>query len=863
MKAGAALLARGRARLGELELADAGGGDALARALGWSDFLQQFLRRLGPDAARAFLARAARPPGRDELRRAESVEAGLALIALRELTGAQDVRASLLGATVLAEATIARALAAEPDGARGFLVFALGKLGGRELNFFSDLDLVFASLGDGERDELLQVRRARRVLGRLEGGFRVDLRLRPFGQSGPPVMSLPAMEAYFQNHGREWERYAWIKARAVAGDRASGRAFLERLRPFVYRRYLDYHAVEALREMKRQIAEEAGTDARDLKRGPGGIREIEFVVQAFQLVRGGREPALTGPRLAGALGATRRMKLLDARSARELADAYYLLRRVENRLQAQRLTPVHHLPGDDESRALLAASLGYADWAPLAGELERRRGAVRRIFDDIFGPRPKSSAARGTGERLWQDRMPPAETRELGFRDPEAAAGALRRFKGARAVRLMSARGRRALDRVAPELIAAAAAHPDPDAVLERLIGVLSALVRRSAYLALLAERPAARDRLVELAGSSPWLAGRLAATPAVLDELLDVRLAAPAPRPRLALQMRTIAGERDPDAAAERLREANESQRLKIAAGVADGSLPHAAAEHALSALAELSVRTALALAAERMRERHGGLDCELLAVGYGKLGSREMGLQSDLDLVFVHDGAGRTAADGLAAETYLARLAQRTISLLSLPTAAGALYAVDTRLRPEGAAGLLLSSFPAWRRYQREQAWLWERQALLRARPVAGTPRLARAFARERRRLLGRSVPRATLVREIASMRARVAAGSPRRTANASALLDGEFLAACWLLDAAAREPAVVRATGLGQQLETLARRCGMPEAVRLGAALATLRAAITRRVLGLEPDESAEAHARDTVGGFWSEQFGGSSL
>jgi len=865
MKPARALASRGAERLAELGLSGCGLDADLAPALGWSDFLHRFLLRLGPERAREFVVRAPQALGRDAIRRVESVEAGLALIALRELAGWQDVRASLLGATALAESTLGRALAQEPGAAPGLVVFGLGKLGGRELNFYSDLDLVFARTGDddGERDELVQVRRVRRLLARLEGGFRVDLRLRPFGASGPPVMSLPAMEAYFQSHGREWERYAWIKARPVAGNRRAGRAFLDRLRPFLYRRYLDYHAVEALREMKRQIAEEAGADPLDLKRGPGGIREVEFVVQAFQLVRGGRTPALTGPRLAGALAAAMRLDLLDARSGRALADAYYFLRRVENRLQAQRLTPVHRLPEDPECRMFLAASLGYEDWPGLEAELATRRRAVRRIFDDIFGPPQARGPERGSGERLWQGRMSDDAIRRLGFADPGAAGAALRGFKASRAVRLMSARGRRALDLVAPELIVAAAAHRDADAVLSRLLGVLLALVRRSAYLALLAERPAARDRLVDLTGRSPWLASRLAATPAVLDELLDPRLAAPSPRARLALQLQAIAAERDPDAAVERLREANESQRLKIAAGLADGSLAPADAERALTVLAELSVRAALAFATARMRERHGALECELLAAGYGKLGSRELGLHSDLDLVFIHAGDAAASAGGLAAETYLARLAQRTISLLSMPTAAGALYTVDTRLRPEGAAGLLLSGFSAWRRYQHEQAWLWERQALLRARPVAGSPRLARAFARERRRLLARPVPAQTLAREIVSMRSRVAASGPRRTENAAALLDGEFLAACWLLAAAPRRPAVVRGTGLDAQLAALARGGSAPEAPRLAASLRTLRAAATRRVLGLEPDDAAERAARDDIRRLWDAEFGSASL
>ncbi len=873
MDAIAALTARGRERLAGLGLAgrESGADGALTRAFGYSDFLHRLFLRLGPEAGAALLTRAATPLARHELARllaatptlAEGTEQAFALIALRELTDAMPVRVSLLAASALAEAVLTQAIAAEEESLDGFVVFGLGKLGGRELNFYSDLDLVFAHAGGGsEREEEIRLRRVRRLLARLEGCYRIDLRLRPFGGAGRLVMGFAAMESYFQHHGREWERYAWIKARPVAGDQRAGREFLARLHPFVYRRYLDYHAIEALREMKRQIAEEAGESLRDIKRGPGGIREIEFIVQVFQLVRGGREHALAGPRLMGALAAARRFALLSEQESKALAQAYWFLRRVENRLQMQNLTPEHRLPEDAERRARLTASLGQTAWPLFERELDRHRDVVRRIFDGIFGA-PGVSAGREPAERLWRGVSDEAQTQvlavELGFRASEASMAALATFKAGRAVRLMSARARLALDRVAPELIAAATTQTDPDATLARLLGLLTALVRRSAYLALLAERPAARMRLVKLVGTSPWIAQRLAASPVALDELLDPRLAAPASRQRLVREFAAISALTEPDRAAERLREANEMQRLKIAAGLLDGSLSPALVERLLSQLADCTVRSALALAAAQMRARHGTLAFDLLAIGYGKLGSRELGFASDLDLVFVHETAAAQAEDGLAAETYLARLAQRTISLLSLPTATGSLYAVDTRLRPEGAAGLLLSSFDAWRRYQDEQAWLWERQALLRARAVAGSPRLARVFNHERRRLLARPPDAAELAREIVAMRARVAAAGPARSENASALFDGEFLAAYWVLGAATECPRAVASGGIGGQLGALAA-CGLvPAAIELGDALAVLRAGANRRVLGLADDAGAETRARAWIAEIWMKTLG----
>jgi glutamate-ammonia-ligase adenylyltransferase len=854
--------------MAELGLAGASAGTFVG-AIGYSDFLYRLCNRLGPEASAELLADAhlALSPERIRTFAAEASslavagERGLAIIALREMADLAPTRASFLAASLLAETIIRRALAAESQTHSELTLFALGKLGGRELNFYSDLDLVFAASEAGcDREAERRVRLARRVLARLEDSWRVDLRLRPFGGAGPLAMGFPAMEAYFQNHGREWERYAWIKARPVAGDRRAGREFLARLHPFIYRRYLDYHAIEALRAMKRQIAAEAGASARDIKRGPGGIREIEFIVQAFQLVRGGREPALVGPRLRAALGAARRLKLLGERDARALCKAYGFLRRVENRLQMRNLSPEHRLPQDEALRADLATSLGYADWGAFAGELDAHRSVVRQIFDAIFGA-PPTLSGRAPAARLW--RRPDAERAtaladELGFREPVTSAAMLATFKASRAPRMMSARARVALDRVAPDLIAAAADESDPDAALARLLELAAALVRRSAYLALIAERPAALERLAGLAGKSAWIARRLAASPVALDELLDPRLAAPAARGRLAQQFASaLASADEPELASVRFREMVETERLKIAAGLADGSLSASAIERDLSLLGERAVRTALALAHARMCARHGALDCELLILGYGKLGSRELGFASDLDLVFLYETTARASAKGLAAEVWLARLAQRTISLLSSPTTRGGVYTVDTRLRPEGSAGLLISRFDAWRRYQHEQARVWEHQALLRARPVAGSARLARAFRVERAGVLAEVPAREALASEIVAMRARVADVGPRRSSRSAALLDGEFLATWWLLAAATVCPRALNRIGFGAQLEALAD-CGTARPAReLAAALACLRAETNCTVLGLADRQSSCTKTAQWVSELWARE------
>jgi glutamate-ammonia-ligase adenylyltransferase len=864
MSAVDALAARGRERLQELEIA---GGDFFAASIGYSEFLFRLLRRLGPEAGAALLAEARQPLGPADLRRLFAVpacldsasERGLALIALRESAGLISTRASLLAASALARAAIAEALQRESTLPSGFVVFALGKLGGRELNFYSDLDIVLAAPpARSEREEALSLRGARHLIARLESVWNVDLRLRPFGRAGALVMSFPAMEAYFQNHGREWERYAWIKARPVAGNQAAGREFLERIRPFIYRRYLDYHVIEALREMKRQIVAEAGERPDDVKHGPGGIREIEFIVQAFQLVRGGREAALATPRLRAALGAAEKLGALNHVDARALWAAYVFLRRVENRLQIKRLTAEHLLPREDGQRESLAASLGFGDGEAFAHALASHRETVRRLFDAIFDL-PSEAAGRAPAERFWRGEGEGEQllslARTLGFARPAEALEAVRYFKGSRAVRLMSARARVALDRLAPELIVAAAGEADSDAALHRLLNLLRPLTRRSAYLALLVERPQARERLAELVGKSPWIAERLAASPVALDELLDSRTAAPAGRQRLRSEFAALTQLADePENASERFREINQVERLKIAAALVDGSLSERAIERRLSLVAEGAVRSALALATERMRARHGELSFDILTLAYGKLGSRELGFASDLDLVFVYEAHAEQSADGLAAELYLARLAQRAISLLTEPTACGALYEVDTRLRPEGAAGLLISRFDAWRRYQREKAWVWERQALLRARAVAGSPRLARAFHAERASLLGQAIDHARLRREMLAMRARVAASGPRRSGRASALIDGEFLTAWWVLEAVSRCQAASRYTGAAQ-LERLAACASEHPAAELAEALAVLRGAGNRAVLGLDSGGEVCAEACKKVAAMWA--------
>lgn len=839
-------------------------------ALGYSDFVYRVLLAASQETRYQLLEWANRPPTRTGLlsivkestNLSLTAERGLAAIALRELCSLASTRETLHSATFLAESVLKSAIGTA-DG--DLIVFGLGKMGGYELNFYSDLDLVFGCKGDGsEREVRSTVRVARRMVESVQGTYRVDLRLRPFGSSGPLVMPLQVMEAYFQQHGREWERYAWIKARTVAGDISAGRNFLSQLRPFIFRKYLDYNVLQTLRDLKAQISQEATRSLDDIKRGPGGIREVEFLVQAFQLVRGGRANELSGSPLRSALKGIKNQKLLGSAEVEALYEAYLFLRRVENRLQLQKLAPIHYLPTDPLARIRLAQSLGYWGCDDFLADLRGHREVVSSMFEAVLTQ--PHTASRPKLERLWMEHFSREDAEkvlvELGFNEPEGIIERLERLRGSRSIRLMSERGRGTLDRLLPLLISESVNYGDPDEVLDRLLAFVYSLLRRSSYLALLVERPAARARLMTLAGRSPWIAKRLSAVPAALDELLDSRTTSPMRGKELSSAFRiATAGDPASGETAVALRERVEIQRLKIAAAFADGSYKEREVEQALSRLAESSIRMALGMAARRLGVDRwtGGERCGVLVIAYGKLGSRELCFNSDLDLVFLFDRLPRSTESSNEPELLLARLAQRTLSFLTQPTAEGPLFRVDTRLRPEGSAGLLLSRFEAWCRYQRDQAWLWERQALLRARAVAGSPRLAKRFNQARLRLLSRPVSDTDLQSGILTMRDRVLSDGPRRDAKSRALLDGEFLAARWTLGEGYSVPRVTRAQGITGQLAALDALGLSYDGAQLANSLEVLRDVRNRSILGLPFDDSSLQAAIDNIACLWKSQFG----
>jgi glutamate-ammonia-ligase adenylyltransferase len=671
---------------------------------------------------------------------------------------------------------------------QGLQVFALGKLGGIELNFSSDIDLVFAyaeaGQTDGPRpldhDQYFQRlgQRLIQLLGEVgaEGfAYRVDMRLRPFGKAGRLALSAAAMEQYYQRDGRDWERYAWIKARPLAGDSKGSAELLQTLRPFIYRRYLDYTAFEGLREMKALI--DAEVQRRDLaghvKLGPGGIREIEFIVQLQQMIRGGREPALRSAALLPALDALQRAGHVEVEVAQRLRAAYRFLRRLENRLQMLRDEQVHELPEDAFSRARLAIGLGFADWSALSEALEHHRSVVRDEFARVFVARERRAGRSDSALRQYwlqiESGAQPVALGEVGFERAETLHVLLGQLARHSASGAMSARSRDRLDRLMPEVLTAAAATERADRTLERLVDLLQSVLRRPAYLALLDEQPAALRRLVQVMASSALLAERVSLHPILLDDLLDARSGSGSADPehlRAELDAIRRRSGGDTEIALQALNELKQSLAFRVGLATLFRQQPAPESAADLAQLAQALIETLLPMAIADLAPAHGVLpgraeDAGLAVVGYGSLGGEELGFGSDLDLVFLYDADATGSSDGprpLEATRYQLRVVQKLLALLSTLTAAGRLYEVDLRLRPDGAKGLLLTSLQSFALYQRERAWTWEHQALVRARAVAGARSIVRRFEAIRTDVLQRSRDPGALHRDVSAMRSRM---------------------------------------------------------------------------------------------------------
>jgi glutamate-ammonia-ligase adenylyltransferase len=800
---------------------DPGAEDAIGKLAIASDFAihtlaaqPDLLSRLQADAATSLAAPVLDAGNRSDwgrlLRRFRHAES--TRLVWRDVVEGAPVGEILAGSTALADACLRLALDAlefemvqrfgvvrDADGnPQRLVVFGLGKLGGGELNFSSDVDLVYAYELEGESDGARSLdaqdwfARLGQQLAKLldevtADGFchRVDLRLRPFGNAGRVALSFAAMEHYFLTEGRDWERYAWQKARPVAGDLAAGERLLQALRPFVYRRYLDYGALDGLRTMKAAIAAEVARKdmADDIKRGPGGIREIEFLVQALQLIRGGREPGLRDRQLLPALRALVAAGHVDAAASGMLTDAYGFLRRLENRLQMFGDAQTHALPQDALLRARIADGLGYPDWQALLDALALQRERVSAEFDALLAARREATGDTDLAS-YWRglpDAGDGAVLTAAGFAAGEDLHRSLADFARVPAVRTLSDATRARLDRVLPALLQAASTSSQPDAVLRRLLPLLHMLLRRASYLALLDEQPVALRRLVDALSRSALLGERLAAHPLLLDELLDVRIGGELPD-RAALHEACVAaiGDADTEAALDALNEVRQALSFRIALALLDRRIEAQDCARRLAWLADAVVACVLRLALSGMQAAHGSIPGAQFAVlGYGSLGGEELGFGSDLDLVFLYDAPEAAMSDGarpLDAPRWFARLGQKIVALLDTRTGAGRLFEVDVRLRPDGAKGLLVSSLASFSEYQRERAWTWEHQALVRARGIAGDAVLLVNFEGLRDEVLARPRDVAALREGVSAMRRRMRAELDRSDAALFDLKQGD---------------------------------------------------------------------------------------
>lgn len=858
----------------------------------------------------------------------------------RDLAGLADVPEVTGTMTDLAEVAIQRALASiradlealygAPLNARQqpqtLGVVGMGKLGGRELNVSSDIDLIFVYEDDGETaggarasisNQDFFTRVGRRLIGALAEHtahgyvFRVDMRLRPNGDSGPLACSIGMLEEYFYVQGREWERYAWIKGRLVSdvGDDAGARLAKQldaQVRPFVYRRYLDFSVIAAIRALHVQIRQEAARRASmrrdradDIKLGRGGIREIEFTAQVFQLIRGGQDAGFRVRPTLEVFDHAASQGLLGPDAVRRFKHAYRLLRCIEHRLQYVDDAQTHAMPVEQAERAQLAWSLGFADYRALLAELQPYREFVKRQFDQIFADRrgdalampsdagePAHGSVRGAAAQaaawIWSSALADsgaddglrARLASLGLNDPNAILSRLRAVWQSARYAGLSERHRERFDRLVLRALSAAPGcqRERADATLLRFLDLLEAVARRGSYLSLLVEYPAALARVFSVLGASRWAAGYLTRHPQLLDELLDDEALA-SPFDWLEFKCMLLARLAAADGAEHQmdlLRHAHQAEVFRIL--LLDLGA-HLSVEHIsdrLSELADAVLDVTLQTVWPQLTRRH----CEaprFSVIAYGKLGGKELGYASDLDIIFLYDDP-----DESAPEVY-ALFARRLITWLTMSTGAGTLFDVDLRLRPNGEAGLLVTSLDAFRRYQLREgdaantAWVWEHQALSRARFCAGDPRIGAQFEAIRAQVLAQPRDACALAAQIVAMRHKVAEGHPNRTGlfdlkhDRGGMVDIEFIVQYWVLLYAGLHPALRRNTGNIALLREAARIGLMSEAQaeQVGGAYRTYRRLQhALRLDGLDKARVPAAHVaaeRDAVTRLWRQVFG----
>ena len=705
-------------------------------------------------------------------------------------------------------------------------VVAMGKAGGYELNVSSDIDLIFVYPESGDTDGRRErgnqeffTKVGQKLIALLNDitadgqVFRVDMRLRPDGDSGALVLSETALEQYLITQGREWERYAWCKGRVVTPYPNDIKSLV---RPFVFRKYLDYSAYEAMRNLHRQIRSEVSKKgmADNIKLGAGGIREVEFIAQIFQMIRGGQMRALQLKGTQETLKKLAELDIMPSENVETLLAAYRFLRDVEHRLQYWDDQQTQTLPASPEQQQLLAESMGFDSYTAFSDDLNAHRAKVNQLFNEILSEPEEQTQDNSEWQWAWQDKPDEEERqgrlKEHGF-DAETIAARLDQIRHGHKYRHLSAHAQPRFDAIVPLFVQAAAEQPNPTDTLMRLFDFLENISRRSAYLAFLNEHPQTLAQLAQIMSQSSWVAAYLSKYPILLDELISAQLLDTtfdwqALAAALSDDLKACGG--DTEAQMDTLRRFQHAQVFRLAVQDLAGLWTVESLSDQLSALADTILAAAVSCAWADMPKKHRDTP-QFAIIGYGKLGGKELGYASDLDLVYLYDDPHPDAGD------VYSRLARRLTNWLSAATGAGSLYETDLRLRPNGDAGFLAHSIAAFEKYQRENAWTWEHQSLTRARFICGTPDVQTAFDRIRTEMLTAERDQIVLAGEIIEMREKMFPTHPPVDSNVKyargGVVDVEFIVQYLILAHARQYPQLLDNYG-NIALLNIAADCGL---------------------------------------------------
>ena len=743
------------------------------------------------------------------------------------------------------------------------IVIGMGKLGGNELNVSSDIDLIFCYSKNSDlrgANKKIDNENFNNLLGRklikaldqitVDGFvFRVDMRLRPYGESGPLIMSFSALEEYYQDQGRDWERFALIKARAITGNESERKQLTTLLKPFIFRRYIDYSVLESPRQMKNLINQELRRRnlADNIKLGPGGIREVEFIAQALQLIHGGREISLQCRSLFNSLPKLVELNFLTSEDVDELLSCYLFLRKVEHRLQAEKDKQTQELPSDQEAQLLLAQSLNYSNWQTFREQVSITMSTIHKHFSAMFIDENEQQKQFKTAiifQDIWQeftslDTHVESLLEKAGFEDISGFASQLTNFRESSSVRHMGPRGAKRLDQLMPTILQTISTMQYQLESLKRILTLLTSITRRTAYLELLGENKGALDQMIKLCSASARIADQIADYPYILDELINPNTLFHPPEiehfPDRLRQLMCRIPEDDPEMQMDCLREFRQINLLRVTAADIAGALSVKQLSRYLTAIAETVIEAVVNLAWQQLRKKHGDpqttseLNQDISSnralgfaiIAYGKLGGHELGYGSDLDLVFLHDAQqGKTDGDKPVENAiFYMRLAQKIIHLLSIRTRSGVLYEVDMRLRPSGNSGLLVSHIDSFIEYQNESAWTWEHQALIRGRCILGSVSLREQFEKIRTAILCRKRDDKKLKQQVVEMREKMRdsllapnlseKGQFNLKQSPGGIADIEFIAQYLVLKLAASDSTLAISSNTTELLSFLARK------------------------------------------------------